>query len=490
MTQMTQNHDAHIGINRALASKSRLIPIGKLKPFHRLSRRHPKEQIAVLKGSLEAFGFINPLIVDDENHILAGHGRWEAAKQLGLREVPVVEVDHLTPDEKRAYVIADNRIAEKSGFDPAILAVELEYLSSIDLDFDVSVTGFSIAEIDLVIGEAADAASLADQADLVDEAPPGPAVTRPGDVWNLGPHRLVCGDALSAASHEAALQGRKARLALTDPPYNVPIDGFVSGGGRHRDFAMAVGEMSTDQFTGFLATALTRMRSGVVDGGLIYSFMDWRHVLELEIAARRADLTTLNVCVWDKGTGGMGSFYRSQHELCFVYKVGTAPHLNTVELGRHGRTRTNVWKHPGLSTFGRGRDEALASHPTSKPVALLAEAIKDCTRRRDLVLDPFAGSGSTLIAAEKAGRIAACIELDPLYVDTIVRRWEKLTGETAVQADTGEDFSTAAVTRRDAATADGTSAGRSVLAPTLEARPTPVRHRVRAAAIPQEAAND
>ncbi|UVK41213.1 site-specific DNA-methyltransferase [Mesorhizobium sp. AR10] len=238
-------------------------------------------------------------------------------------------------------------------------------------------------------------------------------------------------------------------MALTDPPYNVRIDGFVGGLGKtkHREFAMAAGEMSQDQFTAFLVTALGHMADFSIDGALVYAFMDWRHQFELLSAARTCDLAQHNLCVWNKMSGAMGSHYRSQHELCHIFKNGEAPHLNTVELGRHGRNRTNVWSHPGMSSFGQGRDEALASHSTVKPVQILVDAIKDCTRRNDLVLDPFLGSGSTLIAAEKSGRVCFGIEIDQIYCDTIIRRYQKLTGADAVLEATGETFSALAVKR-------------------------------------------
>lgn len=421
---------------RSISDRVELIPVSQLTPFARRTRMHSEEQISLIMGSFQAFGVINPLIIDEAGQVLAGHARWEAAKRLGIAELPAVRVDHLSEDEKRAYVIADNRIAEKAGWDRGALAIEFAHLTSIDLGFEIDTLGFSTTEIDLIIGEAA-----GDIPEPEDEIPalPQHAVTALGDVWLLGKHKLLCGSALEGADFAALMGVQKARVALTDPPYNVPIDGFVGGLGKakHREFAMAAGEMSEDEFSNFLFTAISNMAQHLIDGGLLYSFMDFRHVRELLEAGRAAGLSLHNFAVWDKMSGGMGSHYRGQHELCPIFKSGKAPHLNTVELGKHGRYRTNVWSHRGMSSFGAGREEALASHPTVKPVGLLVEAIKDCTRRGDLVIDPFLGSGSTLIAAEKAGRVCYGIELDPHYCDLIVARYEKLTGNQAINQATG-----------------------------------------------------
>lgn len=439
MTPRSQSTNTLKQFARSVADRVEHIPLAQLKPFARQTRIHSDQQLSLIMGSFEAFGVLNPIIIDEAGHVLAGQGRWEAAKRLGIAELPAVRVDHLSDDEKRAYVIADNRIAEKAGWDREALAIEFAHLTSIDLGFEIDTLGFSTTEIDLIIGEAE--AAETEPADTL-PALPQQATTVFGDVWNLGKHKLLCGSALERASYEQLLGDSKARMALTDPPYNVPIDRFVGGLGKakHREFAMAAGEMSEDQFSSFLFTAISNMAEFIMDGGLLYSFMDFRHVRELLDAGRDAGLALHNLCVWDKMSGGMGSHYRGQHELCPIFKVGKAPHLNTVELGKHGRYRTNVWSHRGMSSFGRGRDEALASHPTVKPVGLLVEAIKDCTRRGDLVIDPFLGSGSTLIAAEKAGRICFGIELDPLYCDLIISRYEKLTGVHAINASTGLSF--------------------------------------------------
>jgi DNA modification methylase len=412
-----------------------------LKPYARNARRHSDKQIEQIAASIREFGFNNPVLVDAGGTIIAGHGRVEAGKRLGLAAVPVIRVDHLSDAQKRAYIIADNRLAELAGWDRELLAIELGELSTLDLDFDVEVTGFETGEIDVLI-DGSKAQAKADPDDAVPAMPNEPAISRPGDLWLLGRHRLLCGNSLERRSYELLMPDEKARLVFTDPPYNVPIDGHVGGLGsvHHAEFAMASGEMSETEFTRFLQESLERMASVCDDGALLYCCMDWRHTFELQSAARANRLHQINLCVWVKDNGGMGSFYRSRHELVFVFRHGTAPHRNNVELGRHGRYRTNCWEYAGANTFRNGRLEELRDHPTPKPVALIADAIKDCSRRNEIVLDPFGGSGSTIIAAERTGRVARAIELEPRYVDVSIRRWQKLTRQDAVHAESGRTF--------------------------------------------------
>jgi DNA modification methylase len=350
-----------------------------------------------------------------------------------------LRVDHLSPAQVRAYVIADNKIAENAGWDRQLLALELKELS-LELDFKVTDLGFETGEVDFLIGELNGAAP--DVADVVPEPDTAkPAVTKPGDLWRMGNHFLYCGDSTLAASYEVLLQGAKAQAVFTDPPYNVAIAGNVSGLGKvkHQDFAMASGEMSQREFTGFLAKVFQQLVTFSQDGSLHYVCMDWRHMGEM-IAAGDAYTELKNLCVWAKTNAGMGAFYRSQHELVFVFKNGTGRHINNVELGRFGRNRSNVWTYAGATSFGQERDEALAMHPTVKPVALVADAILDCSERGGIILDAFAGSGSTLVAAERAGRKGYGIELDPIYCDTVVRRMAKVYGITATHALNGQSF--------------------------------------------------
>ena len=418
-----------------------LVSINSLRPYPHNARTHSARQIKQIARSLERFGFTNPILIDEQRQIIAGHGRVAAARLLGMKQVPTLRIGHLTETEKRAYILADNRLAEKAGWDRETLAIELQAL--IDADFEVELTGFATAEIDLVLGEASEKLDGALQPeDVIAEMPGGPAVTQRGDIWLLGSHRLICGDARDPACYGRLLQGQKAEFVFTDPPYNVKIEGNVTGHGRfrHRSFAMASGEMRPSEHTDFLYACLSEAATHSLDGSIHDVCIDWRHIDEMLAAGRRVYDELKNVCVWCKTNAGMGSFYRSQHELIFIWKIGSASHVNNFELGQFGRSRSNVWEYAGVNTFRPGRIDELAMHPTVKPVALVADAIKDCSRRGGLVLDPFAGSGTTIIAAEKTGRRGRAIEIDPHYCDVIVRRWQAYTGKQAVHEPTGTSF--------------------------------------------------
>jgi len=415
--------------------------IASLRSYARNARTHSRKQVKQIAASIERFGFTNPVLISDDGEIIAGHGRVEAAKLLGRKTVPTLALSHLSERERRAYVLADNKLALNAGWDKEILAIELQAL--VDLDFDVEVTGFSLAEIDLVLDEASEADPAA--GDTLEDAVPsssGPAVSRMGDLWLLGRHRLLCADTRSAPDMDRLMGGEPADLVFTDPPYNVAIDGNVCGLGsvKHREFAFASGEMSQSQFTTFLADTLGNIGRVMRDGAIAFVCMDWRHMGELLAAGEQAFTELKNLVVWNKTNGGMGAFYRSKHELIFVFKQGTAEHTNSFGLGETGRYRTNVWDYAGISSIGAGRSEELAMHPTVKPVALIADAIRDCSRRGEIVLDGFGGSGSTLIAVEKTGRCARLIEYDALYCDTIIRRWEQYTGKSARLAADDQAF--------------------------------------------------
>lgn len=427
-------------------------PTTALKPDLLNPRTHTKKQIKQIARSIEAFGFNVPLLIQQDGTVIAGHARLLAAQHLGQTEVPTIRLDHLSPDGMRAYQIADNRLTETSTWDDRLLGEALRDLSLLNLDFSLEVTGFEMGEIDLRIeGLAVSGAAKPDSADAAPPASAGPAVSRLGDLWTLGRHRLVCGSALESEAYTAVMSGERAAVVFTDPPYNVPIGGHVCGLGavQHREFAMASGEMSEGEFTGFLTTVMRRLVENSIDGAIQFVCMDWRHMSELLSAGRSAGVELKNLCVWGKDNAGMGSLYRSQHELVGVFKSGTAPHRNNVELGRHGRHRSNLWRYPGVNSFGRKGEEGnlLALHPTVKPVQLVADALLDCSDRGDLVLDPFMGSGTTLMAAERVGRRCCGIEFDSLYVDTIIRRWEAFTGARAVHADTGQSFAEMAEAR-------------------------------------------
>jgi DNA modification methylase len=424
--------------------------ITALRPYRGNARTHSKKQVRQIADSIRKFGFTNPVLVGDDDEIIAGHGRVEAAKRLGMESVPTLRLSHLDAAQRRAYVLADNKLALNAGWDRELLAVELQAL--IDVDFDVEITGFSLAEVELVLEEARESSPDPEHGAEDAVAPitdPVSAVSSFGDLWLLDRHRLLCGDSRNLETFERLLGNERADLIFTDPPYNVPIDGHVCGLGRirHREFAMGAGEMSEEAFTAFLRETLGHGAACCRDGAIAFVCMDWRHMRELLAAGQAVFSELKNLCVWNKTNGGMGSFYRSKHELVFVFKVGNAPHTNTFGLGDTGRYRTNVWDYAGVNSLRPGRNEEAALHPTVKPVALVAEAIKDCSRRGEVVLDPFAGSGSTLIAAHKTGRRARLVEFDPAYCDRIVRRFEQVAGKQAILAATGQRFEVVAEER-------------------------------------------
>nr|WP_306265446.1 DNA methyltransferase [Pararhizobium sp. IMCC3301] len=432
--------------------------IDDLIPYAGNARTHSDKQIDQIATSIRQFGFANPVLIDKDGGIVAGHGRVAAAKRLGFAEVPTVKLGHLSAAERRAYVIADNRLAELAGWDRDILKIEFQALVEMDIAFELEISGFETTELDLLLDVSVED-GVADPADDTPVPEPGPAVTQPGDVWLLGSHRLICGDARSKETYASLMGEDCARVVFTDPPYNVKIDGHVCGSGavRHREFAMASGEMDTGTFTDFLETSLSAMADVSVDGAIHFVCMDWRHMAELQTAGLKVYSELKNFVVWAKTNGGMGTFYRSRHELIYVWKVGTAPHTNTFGLGETGRYRTNVWDYPGVNSFGKNQKD-LALHPTVKPVALVADAIRDVSRRGEIVLDGFGGSGTTLIAAERSGRVARLVELDPIYCDVICRRYAALSGQEPVLAVSGEIFNTVAERRSDEPVAEMTEA--------------------------------
>lgn len=420
-----------------------------LRPRRGNPRTHTKRQIEQIPASIRRFGFTNPVLIGPDDGVVAGHGRLEAASALGMTEVPTPRLSDLSEADIRAYVIADNRLAEKAGWDRNLLGIEFKYLAELDFDFDLTLTGFELPEIDTLISGIGTEEAAPDPADDVPGPQAGPPVTRPGDIWQIGPHRLICGDATSPDTYAALLGGERAGMVFTDPPYNVPIDGHVPGLGkvRHREFAMASGEMSSGEFTAFLSTVFGLLAKASKDGSIHFHCMDWRHAQEILAAGSGSYSELKNLCIWAKTNGGMGSLYRSAHELVFVWKSGTGAHVNNVELGKHGRYRTNVWTYPGANSFGSSRDDDLAMHPTVKPVALVHDAILDCSKRKDIVLDAFAGSGTTLVAAHKAGRRGFGIEIDPVYCDTIARRMQQHCGIGATLTACGRGFDAVAAAR-------------------------------------------
>jgi DNA modification methylase len=426
--------------------------VSSLRPYAGNARTHSKKQIRQIVDSIKRFGFTNPALISDDDEIIAGHGRVLAAKELGMTDIPTVRLSHLSPAERRAYVLADNKLALNAGWDTEILAAELQGL--VDLDFDINIIGFSLTEIDSILDGALESSTKPGAPSDIVPPPPISPTSASGDLWLLGRHRLLCGDARRLADYRLLLGNERADMVFTDPPYNVPINGHVTGLGatRHREFAMASGEMSEDAFTAFLTETLSNLTGSCRDGAIAFVCMDWRHMRELLTAGRTTFTELKNLCVWNKTNGGMGTFYRSKHELIFVFKVGTAPHINTFGLGDTGRYRTNVWDYPGVSSMSTHRLSDLEMHPTVKPAALVADAIRDCSERGNIILDTFGGSGTTLIAAETCGRRARLIEYDPIYCDTIINRWQKLTGKRAQLATTGEAFEDLADRRRSITT--------------------------------------
>jgi len=416
-----------------------------LTPNPHNSRTHSKKQRNLIAKSIETFGFLNAVLIDEKGMIIAGHGRVEAAKLLGMDQVPTICIEHLAPDQVRAYILADNKLAELAGWDREMLAIELQHLFTLEDVFDIAITGFEVPEIDLILGEGKRKSDPEDDFAADEE---GPSVTELGDLWKLGKHRLLCGNALKRDSYSDLMDKRRASAVFTDPPYNVPINGHAGGKGKiqPREFAMAVGEMSEPEFISFLSTVFGWLCRYSADGAVHFIFMDWRHLHEILAAGRQAYDSLLNLCVWSKDAPGMGSFYRSQHELVFVYRNGKGQHRNNIQLGKFGRNRSNIWEYPGIQTQSRQSDEGnlLALHPTVKPIALVADALLDCTARGEIVLDAFLGSGTTLMAAERTGRICCGIELDPLYVDTAIRRWQRHTGDHAIHGVSGRRFDDAA----------------------------------------------
>lgn len=418
------------------------IAIDLLKPYPGNARTHSEKQLAIIGRSLETFGWMNPILAEQDGTIIAGHGRWMAAKSLGLAQVPVIRTAHLTPAAVRAYRLTDNRTAELSGWDEDILRIELQHLSDIELDFNIETIGWDHADLDIILDSAKPEEEQGDPADGDVRPPEDVAISRLGDLWLPGEHRLLCGSALEAESFALLMDGKQAAMAFVDAPYNCKIDGHVSGLGntKHREFAMASGNLSDEEFRGFLADNARLLSASCSEGAIIMMCMDWRQLLPLHLAIRDAGLWVINMAVWAKTNSGMGSLLRSQHELVLLTKKGKAPHINNVQLGKHGRHRTNLWTYAGVNSFGKKRMDQLKGHPTPKPIALVADAIRDVSHRGQIVLDSFMGSGTTLLAAERTKRVAYGMDIDPLYVDLAIRRWEKMTGQKAMLASSGRTF--------------------------------------------------
>jgi len=448
----TGKHRIKASINTSERREIVWVSPDEIKTNPRNARTHSKKQIRQIADSILTFGFVVPLVVDETNITLLGHGRLAAATDLGLKKVPVIVLEGLSESRKRALLLADNKITENAGWDRKRLSVELPELAELLIEegLDISITGFAPVEIDQVAIDFEEDTS--DPADSVEsEWLAAPMVSKLGDIWELGEHRLACGDARNAGDIGRLMSGKRAAMAFLDPPYNVPVKSVVGRGRiKHAEFAMASGEMSRDDFIAFLTVTVGNAADVCCDGAVNFVCMDWRHIGELIEAGHEIYGEMLNLVVWEKTNAGQGSFYRSAYELVGVFRVGDARYLNNVELGRHGRSRTNVWHYGGVNTFRVGRMDELSEHPTPKPVAMVADALKDCTRRGDIVLDTFAGAGTTMLAAERVGRRAYSLELEPKFVDASIRRWQAFTRRDAVHADTGRTFEEVAGDRKHA----------------------------------------
>lgn len=425
------------------------VAIERLKSNTRNARRHSAKQISQIAASIREFGFRVPIIIDEECTILAGHGRWEAARECKLQKLPVIRTSDLTEEQRRAFAIADNRLNELSEWDDTLLTDELSFL--FEGGFELEITGFTTADLDFS-GSAERQPSEPQSDDVTLPEPTDRAITRLGDRWQIGPHRLLCGNALDVIAWEQLLGDKRADILFGDLPYNVPIQGHVSGNGRHhhREFAYASGEMTAPEFTAFLRTIFRHCTRFTKNGSIHYHCMDWRHMREILDAADGVYDQFKQLIIWKKTNAGQGAFYRSQHELVFVFKAGKARHINNFGLGEK-RYRTNVVEYCGSNGFRRGRDADLEAHSTVKPTALIADFLLDCSSRGQLVVDPTVGSGSTLIAAHRTGRRGYAIEIDPLYVDTALRRLSAASNLSPVLAGDGRSFDEIAAERTSSA---------------------------------------
>ena len=413
------------------------LAVPDIKPYVKNPKKHDEKQVRQIAASINEFSFNNPLIIDENSEIIAGHGRWLAARELNLASVPVIRLTHLTPHQKRLYRIADNKLTENGQWNVDLLKLEFSEIEALDLDIDLNITGFETGEIDVLLSHVPASEKL-NNIPFISESE---IVTKLGDIWQLGKHKIICGNSLEQDTFARLFEVKKADMVFTDPPYNVQIQGHVCGKGStsHKEFAMASGEMSSNDFQVFLNTIFGLLRDYSEAGSIHFICMDWRHAEDIIVSAKSVYNELKNICVWNKDNGGMGSLYRSKHEFVFVYKNGVSSHINNVELGKHGRYRTNVWDYAGVNSFGKNRD-LLKLHPTVKPVEMIMDAVKDVSDRGDIVLDAFLGSGSTLIAAEKSKRTCYGIELEPLYVDTAIRRWQEAAKQDAVDIKTGKTY--------------------------------------------------
>ena len=414
-----------------------LVPTASLKLNPESARRFSRSDERLAREIVKANDPIPPLLVDDQCIVRTGEALFRAAQQLHIQNVPVIRISDMSEAKLQALSVAYQRLGELGEWDREQL-VKLNLRFEVEIpDYQPESIGFGVGALDVMIGELAD-----DAGEDFDLSPSAVPVTKVGDVWILDKHRLICGDSISPSTFARLMSGTAAAMVFTDPPFGCPINGFVAGEGRHREFVMGSGEMSPDELAAFFGGFIAAMLPYVKKGAVVELVIDWRSLHQLLDAAAPLLGPLINMAVWVKDRPGQGSFLRSQHELILIFKAGKGRFLNNVQLGRDGRSRSNIWSYPSAKTASKGSDEGnmLENHPTPKGVRLVADAILDCTRRGDVVLDCFLGSGTTLIAAEKVGRICCAAELDPLYVDLAVRRWQAWTGQQAVHEASGRTF--------------------------------------------------
>lgn len=426
MTKEKKQKEEKIGQEQML--KIEYLAISELKEYERNIKIHSKKQVNKLIASIKQFGMVNPILIDNNNTIIAGHGRLQALEKLGYTKIPVIRIEHLSETEIKAYRLADNKIADDAIYDQELLKIELEDIM-LDEEFVITNTGFEIAEIDSIILE--DYTTTPKKSDKADEIETMqiPKRVKSGDIWKLGSHILLCGDATNKLHYNKLMQKDKAGLIITDPPYNVPISGHVCKT-KHDEFEMASGEMTNAEFEDFSKNFMQNLVLFSKNGSLHYIFIDWRGINTFLNSGSLFYSELKNICVWNKLIGGMGSMYRSQHEFICVFKNGGMPHINNIELCKHGRYRTNVWGYAGISATNPKSLNLLKMHPTVKPVGMLHEIILDASKSADVVLDPFGGSGSTLLACQRAKRKARIIEISPHYCDLILYRFENLFNQS------------------------------------------------------------
>jgi len=417
----------------------------ELKPSDRSLHVYTRRQRRAVNTSIKKLGICRPILVDGGGDIIDGQLVWEEAKALKLPLVPIICIDHLSADELRLLRITVNKTATMAEWDQKLLKLEFEdlYELSLDTGLDIELSGFSSAEIDSIllggVGSMQDGGC--DESEEAETLEPGagPAISRVGDLWILDQHRLLCGNSLEEASYVTLLGDDKAQMVCSDGPYGVPIKGHVSGRKGTREFEYGCGKESADEFIKFNATVFGHLVRHSIDGSIHYHFISWHHLWELLSAGREQYTELKNLLVWSKTNGSRG-FYRSQHELICVFKAGTAPHICTFGIEKGARVRSNVITMAGCNSFGSTRDEDLAAHVTVKPKSLIADLIRDCSTPNGIILDAYCGSGTILLACEMTRRRARAIELDPLYVDVAIRRWEKMTGKQAMLEATGQTF--------------------------------------------------